>query len=45
LVVVMVVAAAVTLMLVVKTKVMMDGVLVVHGELGLETCHKHVPFH
>jgi len=44
-VVVVVVVAAVSLMVVVTTKVIMDGVLVVHGELGLETCHKHVPFH
>jgi len=43
--VVVVVVAAVSLMVVVTTKVIMDGVLVVHGELGLETCHKHVPFH
>jgi hypothetical protein len=44
-VVVVVVAVAVMLMLVVTTKVMMDRVLVVHGELGLlETCHKHVSF-
>jgi hypothetical protein len=44
-VVVVVVAVAVMLMLVVTTEVVMDGVLVVYGELGLETCHKHVPFH